>query len=919
MSSLRIFEKEVSITLVIASLTILSILSYAEGQSSSTVPDKPALTATVISASQVNLSWTTPSNGGSPITGYKIEYKIIPGSYSLLVQINGNTTTTYSHTGLQSDKYYVYHIFAINSVGNSEWAAEVIGHTEQPQNIVPNPPTSLTARAVSPTQINLSWTAPTNNGGPPVTGYKIEEKVGTGSFTVIVTNTGNTNTSYSRTSLTTGTSYTYRIFAINSVGPSTTSNEASATPTPTSSITLPSPPTNLSATKVSQTQVNLSWNAPSDNGGSAITGYKIEEKVGTGSFTVIVANTGNTNTSYSRTGLTAGMTYTYKVSAINSAGTSSPSNEVTSSQTIIAVPNPPSNLVVASASPTQLNLSWKAPSDNGGPAVTGYKIEVKSGSNPYAVLVSNTGSVTSYPHSGLTTGTTYTYKVSAINSVGTSAPSNEVSAKPIKTIVPTSLTAVATSPTQIRLTWFAPSETFGQTISGYKIERKISEGTFITIVDNTNSQTTTHSISGLTTGTTYTFVVSASYPLGASGQSNEASATPTPTSTAPPASPPPSSTPTPTPSPPQQTGTSPNPPTSLTARAVSPTKINLFWVEPTNNGGSLVVGYRIEMKSSGGSWSTLTTNTGYATTTYPKDGLITGAQYTFRVSAINSIGTSSPSNEASATPKSSSEPEVPASPTDLTPKAISSTQINMTWKAPIDNGGLAITGYKISQKVGSNTYRTLVDDTKSTNTSYLHSNLTADVMYTYKVSTINSVGTGNPSNEASATTTAPTPTTTPTPIPTPTPTPTPSPSTLPSIGRVKVPNTDYALRYDITGGTVLGTEADVETNSLLIKIETTGDGVLNIPLPRELIDAKTDKGDDDVFYVLVDNKEADFDETVRTTSRTLEISFPDGTEEITIYGTQVVPEFGTLASFILAISIVSIIAVTAKAGIISKL
>src|SRR3990172_7922309 len=447
MSSLRIFEKEVSITLVIASLTILSILSYAEGQSSSTVPDKPALTATVISASQVNLSWTTPSNGGSPITGYKIEYKIIPtpGTYSLLVQINGNTTTTYSHTGLQSDKYYVYHILAINSVGNSEWSAEVIGHTEQPQNIVPNPPTSLTARAVSPTQINLSWTAPTNNGGPPVTGYKIEEKVGTGSFTVIVTNTGNTNTSYSRTSLTTGTSYTYRIFAINSVGPSTTSNEASATPTPTSSITLPSPPTNLSATKVSQTQVNLSWNAPSDNGGSAITGYKIEEKVGTGSFTVIVANTGNTNTSYSRTGLTAGMTYTYKVSAINS--------------------------------------------------------------------------------------------------VGTSAPSNEVSAKPIKTIVPTSLTAVATSPTQIRLTWFAPSETFGQTISGYKIERKISEGTFITIVDNTNSQTTTHSISGLTTGTTYTFVVSASYPLGASGQSNEASATPTPTSTAPPASPPPSSTP----------------------------------------------------------------------------------------------------------------------------------------------------------------------------------------------------------------------------------------------------------------------------------------------------------------------------------------------------------------------------------------
>ncbi|MGH9910524.1 MAG: fibronectin type III domain-containing protein, partial [Nitrososphaerales archaeon] len=387
---------------------------YAEGQSS-TVPAAPTLTATVISSSQINLSWTTPSNGGSSITGYKIEYKIIPATdYSTLVQISGNTITTYSHTGLQSDKYYVYHIAAINSVGTSEWSTEALGQTKPPQNIAPNPPTSLTAKAVSPTQINLSWTAPTYNGGPSVTGYKIEEKVGN-SYTTIVTNTGNTNTSYSRTSLITGTTYTYRVLAINSVGTSPPSNEAFATPTSTSSITVPSPPTNLSAAKVSQTQVDLSWNAPSDNGGSAITGYKIEEKVGTGSFTAIVPNTGNTNTSYSRTGLTAGTTYTYRVFAMNSAGTSSPSNEVTSSQTINAVPNPPTNLVVASASPTQLNLSWRAPSDNGGPAVTGYKIEVKSGSNSYAVLVSNTGSVTSYSHSGLTTGTTYTYRVLAIN------------------------------------------------------------------------------------------------------------------------------------------------------------------------------------------------------------------------------------------------------------------------------------------------------------------------------------------------------------------------------------------------------------------------------------------------------------------------------------------------------------------------
>jgi len=894
-------------------MSLMIIPFYAEGQTSPTVPNAPTLTATVISSSQINLSWTTPSNGGSSITGYKIEYKIIPADYSLLVQINGNTTTTYSHTGLQSDKYYVYRVFAINSVGTSEASAEAIGHTQQPQNIVPNPPTGLNVKAVSPTKINLFWKAPSNNGGPAVSGYKIEEKAGTGSYSIVIANTGNTNTSYSRTGLTTGTAYTYRVSAINSVGTSSTSNEDSETPTANSVATVTTIPSNLTATKISQTQINLAWVVPSDNGGELVSGYKIEEKVGTGSYSVIVANTGNTNTAYSRTGLTSGQTYTYRVSAINSVGASNPSNEASATQTLNIVPNAPTGLKATSASPTQINLSWSPPSNNGGPSVTSYKIEVKIGGGSYSTLANT--AATSYSHAGLTTGTTYTYRVSAINSVGTSATSNEASAVPSKTYTPTSLTAIAVSPTQINLSWIAPSETFGQSITGYKIERVVAAGTYVTVVENTG-KATTYSVTGLKTDTKYTFVVSAHFSMGGTDRSNEASATPTSTSTAPPTSPssPPSTSP-----PPQQTAASPNQPTSLTARAVSPTKINLFWVEPTNNGGSLVVGYKIEMKSSGGSWSTLTANTGSATTTYSKDGLTTGSQYTFRVSAINSIGTSSPSNEASATPKSSSEPGVPAAPTDLTPKAISSTQINMTWKAPLDNGGLAITGYKISQKVGSNMYHTLVDDTKSTKTSYLHSNLMAGTTYTYKVSAINSAGTGNPSNDASATTTSPTPSPTPVPTPTPTPTPTPSPPPTPSssIGRVKVEDTDFALRYEISGGEVLETAVDVETNSLLIKVDATSDGVLTIPLPRTLIDAKTNQNTDDVFYVLVDGKEASFTETTTSNSRTLAIDVPDGTTEITIYGTHVVPEFGALASLVLIICIVSIV-VIAKVRTIPK-
>src|SRR5437660_1257935 len=103
------------------------------------------------------------------------------------------------------------------------------------------------------------------------------------------------------------------------------SNSASAQFTVTA--TIPSAPTNLSATAVSPSQINLSWTAPTNNGGSAITGYKIERSTDGGTtWSIIVSSTGSTATIYSDTGLASSTTYTYRVSAINVIGTSSPSS-----------------------------------------------------------------------------------------------------------------------------------------------------------------------------------------------------------------------------------------------------------------------------------------------------------------------------------------------------------------------------------------------------------------------------------------------------------------------------------------------------------------------------------------------------------------------------------------------------------------
>ena len=102
----------------------------------------------------------------------------------------------------------------------------------------------------------------------------------------------------------------------------------------------------------------------------------------------------------------------------------------------------------------------------------------------------------------------FTYRVYAINSVGTSNSSSKASAEPGQTTVPTGLVATAISPNQIRLSWIAPSETYGFQISSYEIQRKVTIGVYEEIA-SVNASPTTYTVSSLQTDKEYTFVVSA--------------------------------------------------------------------------------------------------------------------------------------------------------------------------------------------------------------------------------------------------------------------------------------------------------------------------------------------------------------------------------------------------------------------------
>jgi len=137
---------------------------------------------------------------------------------------------------------------------------------------------------------------------------------------------------------------------------------------------------------------------------------------------------------------------------------------------------------------------------------------------------------------------------------------------------------------------------------------------------------------------------------------------------------------------------------------------------------------------------------------------------------------------------------------------------------------------------------------------------------------------------------------------------------------IKVSGTDFLVQYSIKGGKVISITPSIPDKSLIIEIETTSDGELTITLPRGLIDARLGpdgrSGEDDSFFVLVDGAEVNFDETTTSNDRTLTIPFEDGATEIEIIGTFVIPEFGAMAAIILAVAIVSIIAISAKSRLV---
>ena len=281
-------------------------------------PSAPTLSASATDIS-IDLSWTVPAdNGGATITSYEVYRGPTSGSTTLYDTVTG--ATSYSDLSVASGETWWYEVAAVNSAGVGTRSNEVSETVSEPPPPA-NPPSAPTLSAAAGNgKVTLTWTAPTDDGGADVTNYEVYRSTVQGEE-VLVTTVGDVAT-FQDTGLTNGTTYWYQVAAVNSAGVGVRSNEASSKPS--APATRPSAPRSLKGTKVAG-GIQLTWLAPSSNGGSEILSYRVYR---TGGPATVTFNVPASQLSLLDTSVAPKTWYAYVVSAVNAVGESQASNIV---------------------------------------------------------------------------------------------------------------------------------------------------------------------------------------------------------------------------------------------------------------------------------------------------------------------------------------------------------------------------------------------------------------------------------------------------------------------------------------------------------------------------------------------------------------------------------------------------------------
>ena len=629
----------------------------------------------------VDLSWTDPSD--TSITKYQTRHKAGSGAFNAWADIpsSGSGTTSYQVTGLTNDTTYTIEVRAVRS-GPLYGAASSTTATPRPS--VPAAPASFTATG-GDGRVDLAWTDPSNS---QITAYQYRQKVGSGSWNpdwTDISGSSATTTSHRVTGLTNDTAYTFEVRAkagTTVVGPAS-SDTATPRPTP------PAAPGSFSATAFDG-RVRLFWNDPSDTQISAYQ-YRVSDDGGTSwdpDWTVISGSDKDT-VAHQVTGLTNDTTYTFEVRARRGTETHGPASSATATPRP-TLPPAPTNLR-ADVGDKQITLRWNNPNDN---RITLYQYRQSNDGgmtwNPdWGGIANSDKDTTSHTVTGLTNDTEYKFEVRARRGTVTdgAASSVTVTPRPPAPPAPSGLTADPGN-TKVTLDWTAPSPA-DTLISVYQYRQSTDGGATWapdwTDIASSDKDTITHSLTGLTNDTTYTFEVRSRRGTATTGPASRVTVTPK--------APPPA-------------------PRNLWANP-STGQIDLKWADP---GDSTITKYQFRQKAGSGSWNpdwTDISSSSATTTSLSRSSLTNTTYYELEVRAVRGSANAGTAAAIGATPN-----------TGPGPGTLSATaadgQVVLSW----GQGASNVDRYRVRHRASGSTFGNWTDISGRTTTTHTESSLT---------------------------------------------------------------------------------------------------------------------------------------------------------------------------------------------------
>jgi hypothetical protein len=638
---------------------------YSNLSQTVTMPGAPkTLIAAMTALDKVALSWTIDPDNTLPL---HLERRTAYSSYTSIADLD-SSATSYTDAGsiLQNNIYY-YRISVANPNNFIVYSNECSISTYNP-----SVPSGLYLTAASDSQIDLAW----NGNGINELGFKIERKTDLGNFTEIATVSADTAL-YSDLTVSPGHMYTYRVLSYNYSGNSVGySNEVSYS----TSLTL-NPPSNLTATPASSSQIDLMWTYPGTSAYNTI----IERKTGSQGTWLSIGTVTAGTTTFSDVGLSGNTAYSYRVKAILSPNVYSlPFPNDQSGRTANTLLNSPNGLQAVLSASSKISLSWLDNSDE-----TEFIIERKTNSEDYVPVATTAANTTFWVDTSISSNNQYTYRVKASNLSNESNYSNEASAVITSLVAPSSLAVSVISDSDAALTWVDTSSSE----SGFEIWKKEGNAGTWQKLTTVGTNITSYTDKGLSQNTTYYYKVRSYINTSNiySDFSNEASTIIAVIA----------------------------PPDNLQIEILSSTQINLSWTDNSDNETTFIIERKTGETET---WSPIAILNA-DTSQYVSMGLSPDTQYYYRVRASDDIN-----NVSALSEEVGVITEAPVPPSNLAAQAVSSNQISLSWAYT----GSDLDGFIIERQSSSNAFSEIVRVSRDI-TEYVDKSLSPQSQYSYRI------------------------------------------------------------------------------------------------------------------------------------------------------------------------------------------